>query len=71
MWTRGHHVEHRLLDDHPQAARPIFRSSADSAIASERIVTLFVVMPIAFDHSCELVVPRGPPFQERSQLAVA
>src|SRR3984893_5331722 len=29
-------------------------------------------MPIAFDHACcELVVPRGPPFQERSQLATA
>ena len=50
----------------------ILRSSADSAIASERLVTLLGVMPIAFDHSCcELVIPQGPPFQERPQLAAA
>src|SRR5215510_2129130 len=68
IWKRVHRVEHRLFDDHPQAARPNLPFERRFGDRLERIV----IKAIAFENSCcELVVPRGPPFQERSQLAAA
>src|ERR1700730_7469663 len=34
IWTRVHQVEHRLFDDHSQAARPNLPFDADSAVGS-------------------------------------